>query len=186
VTWYAAGAAARWLPRAVAGALLAATMAGGLRIDPASSALAPWIRAFVVLVGALAALAVVRRGSEVRARFAVDADGLVVRVGRHERRLPWRSMTRLEWLPPFAGARTWLPAFAVVDDAGRAWRVPAVVEDGDRLVDELVRRSGRNDLAAWAESQALRDRMARARSRVVIGYAVAALAFAAAVTAWAS
>ena len=65
---------------------------------------------------------------------------------------------------------------AIVDRHGARWRLPALLRDGDRLIDELVRRTGRHDLAVWAETLHLRRRMGRATIVTAAGYC-AGLAF---------
>ena len=49
---------------------------------------------------------------------------------------------------------------------------PLEVDEGGRLMDEIVERSGREDLAAWIDAQGIRAKMARAGLRVRIGYSV--------------
>jgi hypothetical protein len=71
--------------------------------------------------------------------------------------------------------RHWIPALVVVDRAGAWHRIPALLDRGDRLVAELVRRSARADLAAWSDALDLERRMGGVRWRLATGYALAAL-----------
>ena len=70
VATYRSGVAARWLPRILAAAILAAAMLAGLRLEErVATGYGRGLRTFVVLVGALAALSVVRRAGDVRVVF---------------------------------------------------------------------------------------------------------------------
>ena len=62
------------------------------------------------------------------------------------------------------------------------WRISALIDDGDRLLAELIRRTGRHDLQAWAETLDLFGVLSRARRRVLIGYVAAAAILVAGVT----
>ena len=76
-------------------------------------------------------------------------------------------------MAPFGASRFWLPAAVLVDRQGREWRLSALLASGDRLVEEIVERSGREGLAAWAKEHRVGKRMSRATLRVRVGYAVA-------------
>jgi len=170
---WACGAPARWLPRTLAGAVLAAATLAALRIDPAIESLVPFVRRFVVVAGAVAALGIARKGAEVRCRFAVTADALHVEIGSRRPRLVLDDIRRLDWAPPFAGSTNWLPAAVAIDREGRSWRIPALVEDGAGLIEQLLRHAGRNDLDGWADVRRLRERMGRSGLLLRVGYALA-------------
>ena len=171
---YRASTAARWLPRTLGAAILVASTLWALRADPRIDPLAPYVARFVVLVGALAAFVVVRAGAEVRHEVSLDDTGIRIGSGGRMRSLEWPDVERLDWIAPFTSGRRWIPAAALVDRFGAAWRLPALIADGDGLIRELLRRSGRSDLAAWAEVYRLERRMRRHGSRSAIGYATAA------------
>jgi len=171
---YGCGPAARWLPRAMAAAVLATSMLSAFRIDATSQAMAPTVRNVVVFAGALLALGVVRKGSEVRHVFGLTGDALTVVVGSRSLRLGLAEIQRLDYAAPFAGSTSWLPASVILDRDGRAWRVPALIDGGDRLFVELLRRAARHDLDSWADEYHIVPRMGRYRWRIRMGYAVTA------------
>lgn len=172
---YRCGTAARWLPRTLAAAILVTAMLGAFRLDPAGAALLPMVRQFVVFAGALLALGVARKGAEVRIRFGLASNALIVTVGSRNWRLLWPEIQRLDWAAPFAGSLSWLPATVLIDRDGRSWRVPALIDGGDQLLVELLRRAERHDLDSWAEVYHVVPRMARYRLRIRVGYAIALL-----------
>ena len=172
--FYRCGVAARWLPRTIAAAVLATAMLSAFRIDATSQALAPTVQQFVVFAGALVALGVARKGSEVRCVFGLTRDALTVGVGSRNLRLGLAEIQRLDYAAPFAGSTSWLPAAVLVDRDGRVWRVPALIDGGDQLFSELLRRAERHDLDSWADVCHIVPRMGRYRLRIRIGYAVAA------------
>lgn len=171
---YGCGAAARWLPRALAAAVLMTAMFGVFRIDDTGDALLPTVRRFIVVAGALLALSVARKGSEVRCKFGLTGEALTVVVGSRHYRLELADVGRLDYAAPFAGSLNWLPAAVLIDKDGRSWRVPALVRDGDELFAELLRRANRHDLDSWAEVYRIVPRMGRYTFRIRLGYAVAA------------
>ena len=123
---YGCGAAARWLPRALAAAVLMTAMFGVFRIDGTGDALLPTVRRLVVVAGALLALGVARKGSEVRCKFGLTREALTVVVGSRHYRLELADVRRLDYAAPFAGSLNWLPAAVLVDKDGRSWRVPKI------------------------------------------------------------
>jgi len=170
-------AAARWLPRAFAGAVLAAGLLVAFSLDP--DATVPLVRPFkrgLVLVSALAALWLVRKGGEVRVGVGAGPDGLVFVAGARRLDLRYRDIATLRYEPPFGMSRSaWMPALALIDRQGTSWRIPALIECGERLVAALLEQSGREDLAAWADAFDLERRMARSGARVAAGYGAAVL-----------
>jgi hypothetical protein len=159
---YRCPTAARWLPRALAAALLAAILVTALSVDP-QGVLATWSRAFrgaLAVAGAAAALWIVRRGGELRREVRVLDDALEFRDGKRLDRLPYADVAVLEFANSFGVGRSWLPALMVLDRKGRAWRVPSLIEAGDRLVGELLERAGRSDLEAWAAARNIERKMA--------------------------
>lgn len=172
--FYGCGAAARWLPRTLAAAVLATAMFGALRIDGSGDALIPTVRRLVIVAGALLALGVARKGSEVRCRFGLTDRALTVAVGSRRFDLELAAIQRLDYASPFSGSLNWLPATVLVDKDGRSWRVPALVNEGDELFEDLLRRTDRHDLDSWAEVYRIVPRMARYSFRIRFGYGVAA------------
>lgn len=168
-------AAARWLPRALAGATLSTSLFMMFRIEH-QDALGVFqaLRVIVVLLGAALALWLLRRGAELRVRVTLEAARLRLAYGARSAALDFESIGRLEYETPFAASRSWIPATILLDRQGRPWRLPALLSRGDGLIAELLQRSGRNDLAAWVDALNLSRRMGRASRLVGAGYLVAA------------
>ena len=171
---YGCGFAARWLPRTLAAAVLVTAMFSASRIDGSGDSLLTNVRRFVVVAGALVALGVARKGSEVRCRFGLTDDALTVLVGSRRFGLDLADIQRLDYAAPFAGSLSWLPATVLVDKDGGSWRVPALVHAGDELFEELLRKADRHDLDSWAEVYRIVPRMGRYSFRIRVGYVVAA------------
>jgi hypothetical protein len=177
---YRCATAARWLPRALAGSVLAATVLAAFRFDPYEVlSVTRFLRAGLSLLGAILALWVVKKGAEVRTVFVLAGEEMVVRHGSRSYGLRLEEIERLDFEPPFAVTRTWLPALIVHDRFGQPWRVSALIENGSRFVEDLLRRVGRSDLETWAATLHLESKMARAGLRVAVGYATAAIILAA-------
>ncbi len=173
VATYRSGVAARWLPRILAAAILAAAMLAGLRLEERGYGRA--LRTSVVLVGALTALLVVRRAGDVRVVFELGPQSLSLVRGAHRATLDLDRIERLRFDAPFVTSRHWVPAAVLVDRDGRDWRLPATLEGGDRLVRDLVGRIDRDDLRAWGDALGLERRMGRTRRVLIVGYGLAAL-----------
>lgn len=179
-SFYACGSAARWLPRLLAAAVLAAAVLAAFRFDPHETLNASkYLRNLVALLGAVLALWIARKGGEVRTAFAVGKSEILVRHGSREHALRLADLERLAYETPFAQSRTWLPALILRDRFGQSWRVSAFLAGGDRFLEELLARTGRNDLRSWAETLRLGEIMARSGRRVLIGYAASAAILAA-------
>jgi hypothetical protein len=149
-------------------------MLGAFRIDGTGDSLLPTVRRFVIVAGALMALGVARKGSEVRCRFGLTEDALTVVVGSRHFRLALADVQRLDYAAPFAGSLSWLPAAVLVDKDGAGWRIPALVSKGDELFAQLLRNAARHDLDSWAEVYRIVPRLGRYSFRIRIGYGVAA------------
>ena len=173
VATYRSGVAARWLPRILAAAILAAAMLAGLRLEERGYGRA--LRTSVVLVGALTALLVVRRAGDVRVVFELGPQSLSLVRGAHRATLDLDRIERLRFDAPFVTSRHWVPAAVLVDRDGRDWRLPATLEGGDRLVRDLVGRIDRDDLRAWGDALGHERRMGRTRRVLIVGYGLAAL-----------
>ncbi len=175
---YACGTAARWLPRVLAASLLVSGWLLVVRLGPDSTVPgARSVRGLVVVAAALVALWIVRKGGELRLRLRVTDDGLRFEHRSHSAELPFEAIESVRYEAPFAGSRVWLPAAVLVDSQDRSWRVSALLDGGDRLFVELVRRSGREDLAAWVDAHRVIERMGRSAWRVRLGYALVATIF---------
>ena len=172
---YRCGPAARWLPRALAASVLAGAMLAGSRIDPSVAPLVPFVRQFVILAGAVLAVMIVRKGGEVRFSFGLTRDALIVAAGKRTARLELSRVKRVDYEAPMGGSMNWVPATVLIDDEGRGWRVPSLVERGDRLIVDLLGRAARNDLDAWADAHHVVPRMGRYSLRVRAGYALVAI-----------
>ena len=171
---YRTATAARWLPRIFAGSLLLAAMLGSYRIGPEAARGWRYARPAVVVFGAILALGVLRKGGEVRTAVGLDEEAVVFHAGSRELRLHYRDIASIHYAPPFSASRFWLPATVLVDRFGTAYRLSALLEDGDRLLDDLLRRCDRNSLDSWAEALQLRRRMGRPATIAAIGYAASA------------
>lgn len=168
------GLAARWLPRALGGACLAAATLAALRLDlQGEHSLLTHVRNFSVLFGGVVALWIVRKGAEVRRVLEVDDEGVAFIYRSRRSLLRFTDMVRLGYAAPFADSRNWLPAMLIHDRHRQVWRIPALVGGGDLLLERLLRKSGRSDLESWAETLALARRMAGSGRRIAIGYALA-------------
>jgi hypothetical protein len=137
-------------------------------------------RTLVILMGAAFALGIVRSGGMVRAEFSLTHEALRLRVGRHERELPYEQIVSMIYETPFVKPREWLPALVLIDRFGKRWRVPSLLADGARFVTDLTEAAARDDLRSFASAHDLRDKMAATRGRLMWGYSLAlALIFAA-------
>jgi hypothetical protein len=169
------GPAARWLPRSLAASILVSALLAADRIAPQIGR-SGWsvFGPALVLLGGLLALGIVRQGGEIRRTVTLAGDTVVFRDRSRRFELPLDRVEALSWEPSFAVRRNWIPALALIDRDGSRWRIPAFVADGGRLIAELVQRSGRNDLEAWADALQLERRMSRPGRRLLIGYVSAA------------
>jgi hypothetical protein len=171
---YVCGPAARWLPRALSGSVLTAGLLAVARLGGvAGIPMSQGFRLLLMMLAAAAALWIVRRGGEVRIRVSVAADGVVFEAGSHRACVFFEKIRALRFEGPFGPSRSWLSAAVIVDNTDREWRLSGLLARGERLIDEIVRRSGREDLGAWVEAHAIRDKMARAALRVRAGYTLA-------------
>jgi hypothetical protein len=179
-SFYRCSLAARWLPRVLAATVLVAAVLAAYRFDPHQVLSASrYLRSLLVVLGAALALWIVRKGGEVRTSFAVTAEELLIRHGSREYSLRLQDLDRLAYETPFAQSRTWLSALVLRDRFGQTWRVSAYLRQGDRFLEELLARTGRSDLRAWADTLRLREIMARADRRLLLGYGASVLILAA-------
>ncbi len=175
-TVYRCSAAARWLPRVLAGSLLTCALAIGRTLDPGRQVpISGGVGLLVAVAGAFLALQIVRGGSEVRAVISLHDLGVEFAAGEHKLTLPWSSIRSLDFVPPFLSLRRWLPAGRLIDDESRPWRLPALLEDGDRLIEDLLDRADRSDLRSWSEARGVGRKMGRAVPYLVAGYGMAGL-----------
>jgi hypothetical protein len=176
---FASGPAARWLPRVLAASVLTASMVLAMRYESAASLdFVKLLRAVIVTTGALVALWIIRSGGEVR--LVVELGARHLRYGSREGSpvLNYSAIERLTFQTPFAGIWRWLPAVILQDEHQRSWRLPATLQNGAALIDQLVQLSGRSDLKSWAASLNLSRRMNRPGITVAAGYLLAASIFA--------
>lgn len=168
-TRYTCSNATRWLPHALAAAILAAGLA--LVADAPQGSLrrpAGWVG------GAIVAWWVLRSGRVLRRHVRVDRDGLVVGDGASERTLELRDLATVRFEFPFEAGRQWVPLLAVVDRFERRWAIPAALVDGERFLAELVEACDREDLRTWTAARAIGPAMATAKRWTArVGYAVA-------------
>jgi hypothetical protein len=178
---YRCGAAARWLPRCLAAAILGGALLASYRFGP-KTVQAGWTYAgpLVVIAGAAAGLWILRKGAELRIGLILSEGGLEFVDGGRRTLLRWQEIDSLSYAPPFSSGRYWLPATVLGDRDGRGWRISALMADGESLIGELLRRAGRSDLDAWADALQLERRMARPGLSIVGGYAAASVVLVAA------
>jgi hypothetical protein len=170
---FSCGTAARWLPRTLAAAMLFVGMFTVARLQ--SEAPVYGVRMFrilLVVAAAAAALWIVRKGGELRLIVSFAEDRVDFELGSRSAGVAYEEIDAVGYEAPFGPSRSWLPAAVLLDRQGRAWRLSALLSDGGRLVDEFVRRSGREDLAAWIDAQNIRSKMSRSAMRIRIGYSV--------------
>jgi len=167
------GIAARWMPRVLGGAVLAAGAIVNWSLEP-YAVFSGMVKGALVVAAAAAALWLVRAGSEARMEIAVEEDR--IRLGARGRyvELAIHDIEALDYDPPFSSARRWLPAIVLVDRRDRRWRIPASVEGGAAMLGEIVERSGQDRLRAWADARRLARRMAMSRWFTASGYVAAA------------
>jgi len=171
VNVFRCGAAARWLPRVLAGSVLATAMFVAMRPGPASAVLgAREFRAGLVIMAGVVALWVVRKGGEVRIEVGLGRNGLVLSRGPHRTELAYDEIDGLRYEAPFGTSKSWLPAVVLTDRRGAAWRLSSLLDRGGDLIDDLLQLSGRQDLHAWADALRIRRRMAGSGRRVGLGY----------------
>lgn len=167
-------AAARWLPRALAASALVSAMILSTRIYPGIAGVGgSHARTLVVVVGAAFALGIVRSGGMVRAEFSLAGDSLRLRIGKHERKLPYEHIVSMIYEAPFVRRREWLPALVLIDRFGKRWRVPSFLADGERFVTDLTTAAARDDLRSFASAHDLVAKMSGTRGRLVWGYSLA-------------
>jgi len=178
---YACGPAARWLPRVVAAAILIGAMLVAYRFDlHRSLTFTRSLQGLLVVLGAAIGLWIVRSGAELRLRVGIVREGVRFDYGKGAVTLAYDDVQRFDFEPPLSSSRRLWPTTVLLDDRGRAWRLPALLRDGDLLIRELVSVSGREDLATWAESLNLARRMGRSATLVAAGYVLAGAVVAAA------
>ncbi len=170
--FYRCNLAARWLPRVLAAAILIGALVAGYRL--ADTAMGARFRFVLVGSAALIALFVVRAGAEVRLAIRPQAEGLAFRLGRARSLLRYDRIDSLRFEGPFASGLRWIPTVVLISNRGDSWRIPALIADGEGLIDDLIRLSGREDLASWVDALGLKQRFRRVRSTLLAGYGAAA------------
>lgn len=168
---YRCSTAGRWLPRILGGSLLAAFVVTALRTDPEGVvAGSTTFKGLVALFGGVLSLWIVRKGAEVGRVVALGPEAIEFSHGRRSASLAYRDIETLDYVPALGPTRHWIPAAVLVDRAGGRWRLPALIDRGDRLILELLERCGRSDLEAWADVRQLERRMGRASRILALGY----------------
>ena len=171
---FESSSAARWMPRAIAGGVIAVATVWALDITAVQRS-GVMLRGLALAIGAYFALWALRTGSEVLTRVRLEGDRLWLDAPGRTRELRYAAIERVGWDGPCArSARQWLPAAVLFDEEGAAYRLPATLVDGETLVEEILQRAGREELRSWEEALAIKARMARPERVVAIGYTVAA------------
>jgi hypothetical protein len=174
-TAFSCSAPARQLPWVLPAALILGAGILAARIDPAgrvpNSAV---MKALLVAAGAVLGLRVALSLIELRLRVRCRENDILFELRGKTASLARDEIALAEWDPPFRHYGTWPPALVLLDRRAQRYRIPALFTGGDRLVEDLVARSPRHDLADWAEAQRLGPRMGRARCWTAAGYVAAA------------
>ncbi len=165
---YRCGAAARALPRVL---VLAVGVALILLLVPRVGRLPIGIGALAIVAAALVSYRILAQGAELRWAIALDDEALVFERRSEDVVVRFDEIAALGREPVLAIGRSWIPAVTVVDRAGRTHRIPVLIRNGESLLAGLIERSGRDDLAAWAQALGLAPRLARARA-LVVGFIV--------------
>jgi hypothetical protein len=123
---------------------------------------------------ALFAYWVLSKGAELRLAVRLSRKGLEFSYASRPAMLRFDEIETMRFDPPFAARRSWIAAVVLLDQRGSAWRLPVELEAGDRLIDSLLHRSGREDLATWAEVLQIGRRMRRGHWHTLGVYVAAA------------
>jgi len=168
--------AARWLGRTLAGSALASAMLLSTRIySGVEGSVWSGSRTLVVAVGVVLALVIVRTAGRVQGEYTLTPEALSIRMGKHLRELPYEQIVDLTYEPALVARREWVASLVLTDRFGKRWRVPALLEEGERFVSDLIRITGRDDLESYASARGLHATMARTGMRLVLGYGFSAL-----------
>lgn len=179
---YRSSGAARWLPRILGGAVLAAALIAARGIDPADATPGSGtVRLLVILFGAALALWIVRSGAVLYREVEVRADALWLGYRAAGRELEFRDVVTLDYHGPFGSGRRWAPVLAIRDRLEQDWLVPGTLQDGARFVEDFLQACDRSDLDAWADARHVAARMAGGGRYVVAGYVLAVILVVAAV-----
>ncbi|MBZ5640414.1 MAG: hypothetical protein LAO51_16860 [Acidobacteriia bacterium] len=183
-TTFRSSRSARWLPFALASAMVVAALILAARIDaagrvPNSAVMKTLLVASAAVLGVRIALSL----RELRLRVRVRSKDLLLELGGRTAALAWEDILRVDWDPPFRHYGRWPPALVLFDRRAQRYRVPSLIAGGEQLVAVLLARSGRSDLADWAEAHRLDMKMARGRVWTAAGYLAAAGVLAAAAAA---
>jgi hypothetical protein len=130
----------------------------------------------VIVFGAGLSLWIVRGGAEVHFTYAPEPERLVVRSGRHEREVAFMDVTAVRFDAPLQTFRRWIPTVVLLDRFEIAWRIPAFIDDGEELLEEVLRRVDRDEVRMWVEARGVGRSMRRAGWMVPVGYVVAGVA----------
>lgn len=168
------GWTSRNAPRVLAAALILAVFLVTGRFQDAPGIIGG-ARLHLALWGgaALLSLWVLNKGAELRLRVGISDQGLSFGYGAGPAALRFDEIETLRFDPPFAARKSWVAATVLLDKRGKSWRLPVALEEGDRLVAELVRRSGREDLATWSDVLHVERRMRRGGLHTAAVYATA-------------
>jgi hypothetical protein len=169
------GRAARWAPRVLAAAMIVAVLLVTRRFQDAPGIIGGMQVRWALWIGAaFVALWILNKGAELRVQVGLSAEGLDFSYGARPALLPFGRIETLRFDPPFSARRSWVAATVLLDERGEAWRLPVALESGDRLVADLVQRTGREDLATWADVLRIERRMRKGTLHTLAVYAAAA------------
>jgi hypothetical protein len=172
---YRCSAAARWLPRTLAGTVVLAALLVTSRFGNAPGIVGSARLRMAIWIGAgLLALWLLRKGAELRLRVSLTGNSLVFDYGGKPSSLRIEEIETLRFAPPFSWRRSWVAATVLQDGRGRTFRLPVALVAGDCLVSAVVARSAREDLSSWVDALKILPRMQRGRMHQALGYTIAA------------
>ncbi len=178
---FVCGRTALWMPRVLAGAVLVSGMLAAFRVDGyAELQFSSGLLATVVVFSAFLAIWILRAGAEVRLRVRFDGGLVLFEIGNSATGVTFANLDRFEFEGPIGVSKRLFPATVLLDKDGKTWRLPVALDRGAELIRQIVLRSGRSDLEAWADTLHLERRMRRGVWFTRGGYLVATLSLAAA------
>jgi hypothetical protein len=173
---FCCGAAARLLPRICAAGWMAGAGLLALRLaGETDRAIGLSVAVLVASAGAVVSLWMLRQGHCVRHVLRVDRTGLTFVSSGGERRLPFEAIADLRFEGSLGPSRRWLAAVVLGDRDGRDWPICAQIDRAGELIEAIVLRSGRSDLAAWVDALRLSRRVRFGRAERALNFAIAAL-----------
>ncbi|GEM_PF-3486333 len=165
-----------WLPRVLAGAVLAASLFASRALDPGDLYRGSGLyRGLVVTLGALLSLWVLKDGAVVKWSVQVRPKGIAFSTGRKSNLLEYRDIVTIDYHPPFSAGKQWVPAVILEDRLGGRWRIPTFIPGGAEWLSAFLEASGKEELAAWADAREISRKMGRGIGSLRTWYVLACL-----------